>query len=179
MTTTHEYTTNQALTNEETHKALVEYFNKIESISNHKRFEWEDEELTETCFVTYDFDEWFDQLEINVNRDYYEVNDLEAPKNLRNNLMNYTNQLKDYVDGFVFAPVGMYKGKSFMVEVCRKYTFDKIVEHMKEVRQNNQMVFLYQVYEKPKRPKEIVLDGVTYPQDLSTYYTVRYGVLNG
>ena len=177
--TTHEFNQNILFSKDETYQALVSHFNQIAESGKNKRFEWEDENLTETHNITFDFDEWFDQLEINVNRDYYELNDLEAPKNLRNDLMNYANQLKDYVDGFVLAPVGMYKGKTFMVEVCGKYTFDKIVEHMKEVRQNNQMVFLYQVFEQPKRPKEIVLDGVTYPQDLSKYYTVRYGVLNG
>ena len=51
-------------------------------------------------------------------------------------------------------------------------------KQMKEVHQNNQMAFLLQVSQKPQRPKEIVIDNVTYPQDLFGYYKVRYGVLN-
>lgn len=178
MTITHEYNQNLVFSNEETHKALVSHFNQIEEIAKIKKFEWEDEELTETYHITYDFDEWLNQLENGVKTDYYEWDNREVPENLRDDLINYSNQLKDYVDGFALAPVAMCKGKSFMAEICTKDTFDEIVEHMKQVRQNNQMVFLFQVFERTKRPREIVLDDVTYPQDLSVYYKVRYGVLN-
>jgi hypothetical protein len=102
----------------------------------------------------------------------------EVPENLDGDLIEYANQLKDYVNGFVLGPTGMYQGKTFSVETYKADTFDGIVEHMKQVRQDNQMVFLYVVLQKLKRPKEIVMDSVTYPQDLSTYYRVRYGVLN-
>jgi hypothetical protein len=102
----------------------------------------------------------------------------EVPENLDDDLMNYANQLKDYVNGFLLGPAGMYRGKSFGAETYKANTFDEIVEHMKQFRQNNQMVFLLQVFQKSQRPKEIVIDNVTYPQDLSSYYKVRYGVLN-
>ena len=64
---------------------------------------------------------------------------------------------------------------------CHPWTFDEIVEHMKQVRQNNQMVFLYQVYQQTQRPEEIVIEvnGCTsiIPQDLSVYYVVCYGII--
>jgi hypothetical protein len=177
MTKTHEYTENQVFTNEETHKALVSHFNQIEEIAKNKKFEWEDEELTETHNITYDFDEFFSNLKKIVLEDYLLWKN-EVPENLDGDLIEYANQLKDYVNGFVLGPTGMYQGKTFSVETYKADTFDGIVEHMKQVRQDNQMVFLYVVLQKLKRPKEIVMDSVTYPQDLSTYYRVRYGVLN-
>ncbi len=178
MTKTHEYHENLALTNEETHKALVSHFNQIENIAKTKKFEWEDgEPTTETYNITYDFDEWISVLkELNLREYtywYYEV-----PENLDTDLINYTNQLKDYVNGFLLGPVGMYQGKSFNAKTYKGQTFDEIVEHMKEVRQNNQLVFLYQVFEQTQRPKGFVVDGATLPQDLSVSYKVRYGVLN-
>lgn len=181
MTKTHEYNENLVFSNEETHKALVSHFNQIGNIAKNKKFEWEDEELTENYNITYDFCEWFPSSKEWTLEDY-DFWKYEVPENLVNDLMNYANQLKDYVDAFLLAPVGMYKGKTFTAEVHKKDTFPEIVEHMKQVRQNNQMVFLYRVYQKTKRPKEIVeiLPGstTTLPQDLSTGYVVRYGVLN-
>lgn len=177
MTKTHEYNQNLVFSNEETHKALVSHFNQIEEFAKNKKFEWENEELTETYNITYDFDEFFSNLKKIVLEDYL-LGKNEAPENLDGDLIEYANQLKDYVNGFVLGPTGMYQGKTFSVETYEADTFDEIVEHMKQVREDNQMVFLYVALQEPKRPKEFVLDGVTYPQDLSTYYRVRYGVLN-
>jgi hypothetical protein len=178
MTKTHEYNENLAITNEDTHKALVSHFNQIEDIAKNKKFEWEDEELTETYNITYDFDEWFSQLEDLINKDWYERYHYIVPENLHNDLMDYANQLKDYVNGFLLGPCGMYQGKSFDIKRYYLDTFDEIVEHMKQVRQNNQMVFLCKVYQQTKRPEEVVLDDGTYPQDLYEYYFIQYGILN-
>jgi hypothetical protein len=182
MATTHEYNENLVFSNEETHKALVSHFNQIEEISKNKKFEWEDEELTETYNITYDFDEWLSQVEYPINKDWYERHHYIVPENLHNDLINYANQLKEYVNGFVLGSTGMYQGKSFDIKRYLSDTFDDIVEHMKQFRQNNQMVFLYKVYQKTKRPKEIVdiqpECTSTFPQDLSAYYVVYYGVLN-
>jgi hypothetical protein len=181
MTNTHEYNENLVFTNEETHKALVSHFNQIEEISKNKKFEWEDEELTETYGITYDFDEWFSYLK-KINLEEYTRWYYEVPENLDDDLINYANQLKDYVDGFLLGAVGMLQGKSFEAKTYKAHTFDEIVEHMKEVRQNNQMVFLYLVYEKTKCLEEVVVEENGYtrtiPQDLSVYYKVCYGVLN-
>jgi uncharacterized protein YgfB (UPF0149 family) len=177
MTTTHEFNQNIIFTNKETHKALVSHFNQIEEIAKNKKFEWEDEELTETYGITFDFDEWFSYTKKSTLEEHIYFR-YEVPENLDDDLMNYANQLKDYVNGFLLGPAGMYQGKSFGVETYKTKTFDEIVEHMKQFRQNNQMVFLLQVSQKPQRPKEIVIDNVTYPQDLSSHYKVRYGVLN-
>jgi len=177
MTKTHEYNQNMVFTNEETYNELVSLFNQIEEFAKNKKFEWENEELTETYNITCDFDEFLSNLKKIVLEDYLLWKN-EVPENLDDDLIEYVNQLKDYVNGFVLGPTGMYQGKTFSVETYKADTFDEIVEHMKQVRQDNQMVFLYVVLQKPKRPKEIVMDGVTYLQDLSTYYRVRYGVLN-
>ena len=177
MTKTHEYNQNLVFTNEETYNELVSHFNQIEEFAKNKKFEWEDEKIIETYNITYDFDEFFSNLKKIVLEDYLLWKN-EVPENLDDDLIEYANQLKDYVNGFVLGPTGMYRGKTFSVETYKADTFDEIVEHMKQVLQDNQMVFLYVVLQKPKRPKEIVMDGVTYLQDLSTYYRVRYGVLN-
>ena len=177
MTKNYEYNQNLVFTNEETHKALVSHFNQIEEFAKNKKFEWENEELTETYNITCDFDEFFSNLKKIVLEDYLLWKN-EVPENFDDDLIEYANQLKDYVNGFVLGPTGMYRGKTFSVETYKADTFDEIVEHMKQVLQDNQMVFLYVVLQKPKRPKEIVMDGVTYLQDLSTYYRVSYGVLN-
>ena len=174
MTKTHEYNQNLVFSNEETYKVLVSHFNQIEEIAKNKKFEWEDEELTETYGITYDFDEWFSCVKEWTLREYI-IWKYEVPENLDDDLMNYANQLKDYVNGFVLGPTGMYRGKCFSAETYKAKTFDGIVEHMKQVRQNNQMVSLLQVYQQTQ---EIVEDDMIYPQDLSVSYKVRYGVLN-
>ena len=180
MTNAHEFNENKVFSNEETYNALVSHFNQIESISKNKKFEWEDEELTETYNITYDFDEWLSQVE-DFLKYYYERNHYITPENIHNHLIDYANQLKDYVNGFLLGQVGMYQGKSFDIKRYESDTFDEIVEHMKQVRQDNQMVFLYQAYQQTRRPKKIVIeiDGYTrtFPQDLSVYCVVCYGVL--
>jgi len=150
---------------------------RIKKIPENKKFEWEDEEPTETYDITYDFDEWFSFLKDYVTKEY-SFGGYEVPENFENDLIEYTSKLKDYANGFLLGPVGMYQGKSFGAETYKADTFDEIVEHMKKVHQNNQMVFLYEVSQKTKRPKEIVVYNVTLPQDLSTFYIVRYGALN-
>lgn len=150
---------------------------RIKKISENKKFEWEDEEPTETYNITYDFDEWFSFLKDYLTKEY-SFGGYEVPENFENDLIEYTSKLKDYANGFLLGPVGMYQGKSFGAETYKADTFDEIVEHMKEVHQNNQMVFLHGVSQKTKRPKEIVVYNVTLPQDLSTFYIVRYGALN-
>ena len=177
MTKNYEYNQNLVFTNEETHKALVSHFNQIEEIAKNKKFEWEDEELTETYGITFDFDEWFSQMKEWTLQEYI-MWKYEVPENLDNVLMNYANQLKDYIDGFLLGPTGMYQGKSFGAETYKAETFNGIVEHMKQVRQNNQVVFLLQVFQKTQIPEEVVEDDMIYPQDLSISYKVRYGVLN-
>jgi hypothetical protein len=57
--------------------------------------------------------------------------------------MNYANQLKDYVNGFLLRTSWNVSGQIYWSRDCLVAdTFDEIVEHMKQVRQNNQMVFL-------------------------------------
>ena len=74
----------------------------------------------------------------------------------------------------------MYKGKVIEAKSVSSHTsdFNEVVEFVKELKQNNKMVFLYCIEENKSRPKDIEIDGVIYPQDLSVYYKVRYGVLN-
>lgn len=191
MTKLYGFNKNQIYTDQETYDALVSHFNKIENIAKNKKFEWEDADpTTETYNITYDFDEWLGYVENLLEKYVYEgykfreiYNDhYITPENLHNDLIDYTNQLKDYVDGFVLGPVGMYEGKSFTTKTYRGDTFDEIVEYMKQLRQNNKMVFLYQVYEKTKRPNDISIEEEGYTrtlrQDLSTCYLVSCGVLN-
>lgn len=182
MTKAHEFNQNLAFTNEETHKALVSHFNQIQDIVKNKKFEWEDEELTETYNITYDFNEWLKEKERFI-KEY--INDSVFPEHCSdlqdtlNNLVEYIDQLKDYVDAFLLGPTGMYNGKAIEAKTVKSHTkeFNEVVEFVKELKENNKMVFLYEITENKVRPNDIEIDGVTYPQDLSTFYKVRYGVL--
>lgn len=61
MTKTYEYNENLAITDEDTHKALVSHFNQIQEFGENKKFEWEDEPIPEENYcITFDFDEWLE-----------------------------------------------------------------------------------------------------------------------
>ena len=130
--------------------------------------------------ITSDFDRWYSN-----NKTYVlEILGLgqkllgnkyinPVPENLDEELLEYGNQLKDYVDGFLLKPVCMYEETPVYAKTIATNTFDEIIEFMKELRENNKLVFLYMVYKIDVEPTED--DTVQEPYSL---YKLRYGVLN-
>lgn len=130
--------------------------------------------------ITTDFDRWYSN-----NKTYVlEILGLgqkllgnkyinPVPENLDEELLEYGNQLKDYVDGFLLKPVCMYEKTPVYAKTIATNTFDEIIEFMKELRENNKLVFLYMVYKIDMKPTED--DTVQEPYFL---YKLRYGVLN-
>ena len=183
MTKTHEYNENLAITNEDTHKALVSHFNQIQEFGENKKFEWEDEEIPEENYcITFDFDEWLvDTLSImEKNYEYFKE---ENPENLKENTIGYVNQIKDYIDGFLLGPTALYNRKSIEAKTYKVAgkNFDEIVKFVKELKENNEMVFLYEVYYTPGRTEEFVIETGNvkeiYPKTIDLF-KLRYGVVN-
>lgn len=95
--------------------------------------------MTETYGIIYDFDEWLYPIDIYGNT-YYKV---------AKNLIEYVTQLRHYFDGFLLVPVAMHKGQVITAKSVKSNTFDlyEVVEFLKELRQNNKMIFLYRFEE--------------------------------
>jgi hypothetical protein len=183
MTKTYEYNENLAITNEDTHKALVSHFNKIQEFGENKKFEWEDEPIPEENYcITFDFDEWLENSLSSMKKNY-ELFKEEGPENLKENTIDCVNQIKDYIDGFLLGPTALYNRKSIEAKTYKVEgeKFDEIVKFVKELKENNKMVFLYEVSYTPARTETLVVEDeygkMTYPQ-LVAFYRVRYGVVN-
>ena len=183
MTKTYEYNENLVITDEDTHKALVSYFNQIQEFGENKKFEWEDEEIPEENYcITFDFDEWLKNTLSNMKKNYEYFKE-EEPENLKENTIGYVNQIKDYVDGFLLGPTALYNRKSIEAKTYKVVgeNFDEIVKFVKELKENNKKVFLYEVSYTPGRTETLVVEDeygkMTYPQSVD-FYKVRYGVVN-
>jgi len=181
MTKTYEYNENLAITVEDTHKALVSHFNKIQEFGENKKFEWEDEEIPEENYcITFDFDEWLENSLSSMKKNY-ELFKEEEPENLKENTIDCVNQIKDYIDGFLLGPTALYNRKSIEAKTYKVEgeNFDEIVKFVKELKENNKTVFLYGVSYTPARTETLVVENeygkMTYPQSVA-FYRVRYGV---
>jgi len=186
MIKTHEYNENLAITDEDTHKALVSHFNQIQELGENKKFEWEDEEIPEENFgITFNFDEWLENT-LSFMENNYEHFHEEKPENLKEDTINYVNQIKDYIDGFMLMPVVLYNRKSIEAKTYKVEgeNFDEIVKFVKELKENNKTVFLYEVSYTPARTETLVVEKKhgstnytqTYPQSIA-FYKIRYGVI--
>jgi hypothetical protein len=187
MDKTYEYNENLAITDEDTHKALVSHFNQIQEFAENKKFEWEDELIPEENYcITFDFDEWLENSLFSMKKNY-ELFKEEEPENLKENTIDYVNQIKDYIDGFLLGPTALYNRKSIEAKTYKVEgeNFDEIVKFVKELKENNEMVFLYEVSYTPGRTETLVVEKKhgstnyteTYPQSVALY-KVRYGVVN-
>jgi hypothetical protein len=95
MTKEFKYNAKRVFTDDETHKAVVSHFDKIEKEGTDKRFEWEDEEIPEEHFgITSDFNEWNER----VLSLYLSQSDYNAGMEIETDVVN---QLKPYIDGFL------------------------------------------------------------------------------
>ena len=184
MTKTYEFNENLAIADNETHDAVVSHFNQIEEFANNKKFEWEDEPIPEDNYcVTFDFDEWLNDALEYTNK-FYVTSYYDKPENLKEDIIGYYNQIKEYFDGFLLGPTALYKKHSIEAKThtVEGENFDKIVEFARELKETNDFVFLYQIYRVPQRMEEIVIKGTdwtgTYPKTSNSYYKLRYGVVN-
>ena len=183
MTKTYEYNENLAIADEDIHKALVSHFNQIQEFVENKKFEWEYEPIPEENYcITFDFDEWLENSLSSMKKNY-ELFKEEEPENLKENTIDCVNQIKDYIDGFLLGPTALYNRKSIEAKTYKVggENFDEIVKFVKELKENNKMVFLYEVSYTPARTETLVVEDeygkMTYPQ-LVAFYRVRYGVVN-
>jgi hypothetical protein len=168
MTKTYEYNENLVITNEDTHSALVSHFNQIQELGTNKKFEWEDETIPEENYnITFDFDEWLENA-VTILDKYFERWSYEKPENLKEDTINYTNQIKNYVDGFLLGPTALYNRKSIEVKSYKNVgeNFDEIVKFVKELKENNKLLFLYEVSKTPST------------ETYGSFYRVRYSILN-
>ena len=173
MSKEQEYNQNLVSTNDKTYEALVFHFNQTGKTHKTKLLPWMDEELTECCFITFDFDEWLKGAAYNVS----------FRESSRDDLINYVNELKDYVYGFSLSDNAMFEGKPFRVKYHKEYTLEGLLEHMKQVRQNNKMVFLHKVHKILPLPEDwtYIENGrkVQYEErEKDEYYEIFYGVVN-
>lgn len=174
----HTFEQNKIYANQETYDALIEHFNKIESFAKNKKFEWEDDTTpsTETYLVTSDFNEWFEFI-VPELKDYYQRFKYQIPEDLENDILKYTEELTPYINGFMLSPVGMVQGTAVLASIHRRDTFEEIVEYVKELKQRNNKVFLYQVFHKPSRNAKVVEDNATFYEEIDSKYTLRCGVI--
>ncbi len=183
MTKTHEYNENLAITNEDTHKALVSHFNQIQEFGENKKFEWEDEPIPEENYcITFDFDEWLEDTLSNIEEEC-EMFHYEKPKNIKEDIIGYSNQIKNYIDGFLLGPTALYNRKIVEVKSYKVIgeNFDEIVKYVKELKENNTKVFLYEISYTPGRTEEFVIETGNVKEIFSKtvdFYKVRYGVVN-
>jgi len=183
MTKTYEYNENLAIMDEDTHKILVSHFNKIQEFGENKKFEWEDEPIPEENYcITFDFDEWLENSLSSMKKNY-ELFKEEEPENLKENTIDYVKQIKDYIDGFLLGPTALYNRKTIESKTYKieGENFDEIVKFMKELKENNEMVFLYEVSYTPARTETLVVEDeygkMTYLQSVA-FYKLRYAILN-
>jgi hypothetical protein len=183
MTKNYEYNENLAITDEDTHNALVSHFNQIQEFANNKKFEWEDEPIPEEDYaITFDFDEWLENT-LSFMKKNYECFKQEEPKNLKENTIGYVNQIKDYIDGYLLLPVVLYNRKVIEAKTYKIQgnNFDGVIECVKQLKENNKMVFLYEVSYTPGRTEELVIETGNvkeiYPKTVD-FYKVRYGVVS-
>jgi len=183
MTKTYEYNENLAIADEDIHKALVSHFNQIQEFAENKKFEWEYEPIPEENYcITFDFDEWLENSLSSMKKNY-ELFKEEEPENLKENTIDCVNQIKDYIDGFLLGPTALYNRKSIEAKTYKVggENFDEIVKFVKELKENNKMVFLYEVSYTPGRTEEFVIKTGNvkeiYPKTIDLY-KVRYSILN-
>lgn len=107
--------------------------------------------MTETYGIVWDFDEWM------YPKDIYEKTYCRVAENIT----ECVTQLKPYFDGFLLEPVAMYKSEVITAKSAKSTTLDfyEVVEFVKELKQNNKMLFLYEL------------------EEIDSGYVLRYGEL--
>lgn len=135
---------------EEEYNNITFHFSKMMDFYEKNNAEWQEESPSENEVfgVTFDLQEWLNITENDVEG-YYESWNFDAPLNIAYSLIQYTNSIKEYVDGFLVVPVALYKGKTLVTKHFTFENFDSLVEHLKEQKEKNKSIFLRMVYERP------------------------------
>lgn len=143
--------------------------------------EFEPMDVNEVFGVTFDYNEWLEECLTNMKADI-EHNYYDEPENLREDVIRYYNQVKDYIEGFLTLPVGLYKGQTLTAKYLKYNSFDDLVENLETQKKEGNKLFLLSLGKNFQREKEITIEGnsgnVNYPRSVSTHYFVRYAVLN-
>ena len=181
MTKNYEFNENLAITDNDTHNAVVEKLNSIEEFAKNKKFEWEDEKMPEDTFgFTTNLDEWVELIEDEIRADY-EFGNYDVPENLKSEILEYESKIREYIDGYLTMPVVLYNKTAITVQRHKEKTLEDLVSFVKELKENNQKVFLYLICYYPERKEDRVVkteDGENYYPKLDAYYYLRYGVYN-
>ena len=82
----------------------------------------------------------------------------------KDEILKCATQLQDYIDLFVIKPIFMYEGS--IIEVKSRKTFgddfNEVIDHIKELKQNNKKIFLYMLYKVKEESGPF-------------HYVIRYG----
>lgn len=179
------YDKEKEIFNKSYYKEVSSYYKKIEELAKNKKFEWEDEGVPEEEYgITYDFNEWLDTCEELVKTEPEYKHFPEKTVYSRDEIIEDVNHIKDYIDGFLLMPVGIHKRKTIMAQSKQfdTHDFEQVVEYVKNVKSENQKVFLYGLYKRGQIGKEFTVqreDGVTityHPKPAN--YLIRFAVYN-
>jgi predicted DNA-binding protein len=136
---------NRIYTDTEYYDAVINHLNKIQEIPDKKKFEWEDQPPTETYKITYNLDEWLDYSEnsLKIFNKHVELED--GGNNIREKLIEYEGQLRQYFDGYLLDNVGMYNGIGFFVCSFASDNFEDIISFAENTRKSCEKVFLREI----------------------------------
>ena len=82
----------------------------------------------------------------------------------KDEILKCATQLQDYIDLFVIKPIFMYEGSIIEVKSRRTFgdDFNEVIDHIKELKQNNKKIFLYMLYKVKEESGPF-------------HYVIRYG----
>jgi thymidylate synthase len=188
MTT--EYNPNSLFYNNQTLEELVSHYNSIEDFYEKNNMKWEDgeDENFDTQAVTFNAKIWCNHNKLQALEFYFDYH-YQPPHNLIDELDQYYRKVIDHIDGFLLCPHGKYRGQLIEARGRNCDNIEEVVEFLKKEKESkNCQIFLYNLFEKPKREEEIILNlkggslndtpyTMKYLQDLDTKIRIRYAIL--
>lgn len=168
------------------YEAVSSYYKKIKELAENKKFEWEDEGIIpeQQLAITYDFDEWLDTCENLIKEESEYKRFPEKTVYPREEIVEDVNRIKDYIDGFLLMPVGIYNHKAIMAQSKQfdTHDFEQVVEYVKNLKSESQKVFLYGLYKRAEITEEVTFDlgdgmSATIPPKPANYL-IRFAVYN-
>ena len=179
------YDKEKEIFNKSYYKEVSSYYKKIEELAKNKKFEWEDEGVPEEEYgITYDFNEWLDTCEQLVKEESEYKRFPEKTVYSREEIVEDVNRIKNYIDGFLLMPVGIYNHKAIMAQSKQfdTHDFEQVVEYVKNVKSESQKVFLYGLYKRAEITEEVTFDlgdgmSATIPPKPANYL-IRFAVYN-
>ena len=82
----------------------------------------------------------------------------------KDEILKCATQLQDYIDLFVMNPIFMYEESIIQVKSRKTFgdDFNEVIDHIKELKQNNKKIFLYMLYKVKEESGPF-------------HYVIRYG----